>query len=125
MKKIMLGLYLMSAVTAVIGSAYGQSVDSQSPLFTASPTSGPAPLRVTFCASAGIGIDFGDGGTSGMGIARKDDCPRGGSSFATHTYSMVGTYQLRGFPCPSPHENLCGEVARQASTLKIVVTAPP
>ena len=126
MRKIaMLGVSLTSAVITAVDSAHGQPADLQPPRFTASPTSGPAPLTVTFCASAGIGIDFGDGTTSGMGMARRNDCPAGSSSFATHIYSVAGTYQLRGFPCPSPHENICGEVARQAGTIKIIVTAAP
>ena len=38
--------------------------------FTAAPTSGQAPLTVTFCAFAGIAIDFGDGTSSGMSRER-------------------------------------------------------
>jgi hypothetical protein len=95
--------------------------------FTASPINGKAPLTVTFCSVAGIGIDFGDGTSSGMDMAQSGDCPAGGSftSMVRHTYTAAGSYQLRGFPCPSStHGNECGQVARQASAVKITVTPP-
>jgi hypothetical protein len=95
---------------------------AQPTTFSASPTSGPAPLTVKFCASAGIGIDFGDGMSSGMGIAQSVDCPAGETSYTTHTYMAPGTYQLRGLPCPSQHDIVCGGVAAQASATTITVT---
>ena len=85
---------------------------AQSERFTASPTSGPAPLTVTFCASAGIVINFGDGTSGSMGIAQSGECPAGSLSVVRHTYAAAGTYQLSGLPCPSStHGESCGEVA--------------
>jgi hypothetical protein len=96
---------------------------AQSERFTASPTSGRAPLTVTFCASAGIVINFGDGTSGSMGIAQSGECPAGSLSVARHTYAAAGAYQLSGLPCPSStHGASCGEVARQAGTVTINVT---
>jgi hypothetical protein len=119
-----LGLTLI-AIIIVTTTGHAQPAESgtQAPHFTASPTSGQAPLTVTFCASAGIGVDFGDG-TSSRGIAPSGACPMGDVSF-THIYTAAGTYQLRGFPCPSSHDTICGEVARQANTVTITVVPAP
>ena len=100
-------------------------VSAQQPLpayFSASPTSGKAPLIVKFCASAGIGIDFGDGAYSGMGIAQEGTCPRPGSVFTTHTYENAGAYKLKGVPCPGVHASDCGAVASQANAVTVEVT---
>jgi hypothetical protein len=78
---------------------------------------------VKFCASAGIAIDFGDGSSSGMGLAQSGDCPAGGTSIVAHTYASAGTYHLRGLPCPGSHNTDCGKIAEQASAVEIVVTA--
>jgi hypothetical protein len=107
---------LVWTVTITVGASLAQS-----PFFSAAPTSGPAPLTVTLCASAGIVIDFGDGSRSGLGMPPNGVCPTAGSVFAKHTYTTPGTYQLRGFPCPSPHAEVCEEVAQQASKVSITV----
>ena len=98
--------------------------EAQSDQFSASPTSGRAPLTVTFCASAGIAIDFGDGSSSGMSIAQSGECPAGSPMTAKHTYAAAGTFQVHGSPCPVAGANPCGEAARIASTVKITVTPP-
>lgn len=92
--------------------------------FTASPTSGTAPLIVKFCAAAGIAIDFGDGTSSGMQAAAPRDCP-GFSNSAFHMYTRAGIYHLRGGPCPSSalHPE-CGEAAEEASAVVITVKSP-
>jgi hypothetical protein len=95
------------------------------PSFTATPTSGRAPLMVKFCAMAGITIDFGDGASSGMDIAQSSDCPTGFGSYTTHTYATAGVYQLRGIPCPGVNAAVCGAAADQASAVKITVTSAP
>jgi hypothetical protein len=96
----------------------------QAPHFTALPTSGQAPLTVTFCASAGIGIDFGDGTSGGMGLAQSSDCPGGSPVMVKHTYAGAGTYRLSGFPCPSSaSEESCREAARQAGIVTITITS--
>src|SRR5206468_12010694 len=102
-----------------------QQTTAQIPHFTASPISGQAPLTVTFCASAGIALDFGDGSSGGMGLAKSGDCPGGGPVMVKHTYAREGTYRLSGFPCPSSaHAQICHEAARQASTVTITTTSP-
>ena len=111
-------------LSAITSAAWAQpaSTDS-SELFTASPTSGRAPLTVTFCASAGIGIDFGDGASSGMGIAQSGECPMPNATITRHTYAAAGTYRVRGLPCPSAtHGASCGAAAQQASAVTITVT---
>jgi hypothetical protein len=84
--------------------------------------SGKRPLIVEFCASAGIGIDFGDGTSGGMGIAPEGRCPRPGSVFITHKYESTGAYKLKGFPCPGFNAVHCGAVASQANAVTIEVT---
>lgn len=109
-------------LSAVTSAAWAQPTDG-SELFTATPTSGQAPLAVTFCASAGIAVDFGDGASSGMGIAQSGECPMPNATIIRHTYAAAGTYRVRGLPCPSAtHGTSCGEAAQQASTVTITVT---
>jgi hypothetical protein len=116
--RAILGLIAAAAATVAVDA---QLSGSPAPHFAASPTSGRAPLTVTFCASAGITIDFGDGASSGMDKAPPGACPAGDGSYVTHTYTAAGTYQLRGFPCPSQHDAVCGGVAEQASAVAITV----
>lgn len=114
------------AVAIIVAAAMVVETKAQSGQFSASPTSGQAPLTVTFCASAGISIEFGDGDSSGMSVAESGTCPVGSPMTARHTYASAGTFQLRGFPCPSAaDENPCAEVARIAGTVKITVTPSP
>ena len=115
----------LSVMLAVTAAALAQPAASSSAHFTASPISGRAPLTVTFCASAGIDIDFGDGTSSGLGPPPKDACPAGENSYTTHTYTAAGIYRLRGFPCPSADSDICGRVAEQAGAVTITVTAGP
>jgi hypothetical protein len=105
---------MMIATTA----AHGQQRAS----FSAVPLSGPAPLTVTFCASAGIALDFGDGTGSAMDLAQSE-CPVGSTSHIRHTYGAPGTYHVRGLPCPGSQNTNCGEVAQQASAVMITVVA--
>ena len=117
---------IMAKISIIIATMMmAPAVRAQPPYFTASPTSGRAPLTVTFCASAGIAIDFGDGTSSAMGMAQSGDCLAGSTSYVKHIFTAAGTYQLRGFPCPSPHDSICGEVAQQASAVTIAVTPGP
>ena len=66
--------------------------------FSAAPTSGSAPLAVSFSGtvnSAGYSIDFGDGTSSGDVRCGHGGCPTSpsSSSVATaHTYNSAGTY---------------------------------
>jgi hypothetical protein len=119
MAKIRMVGLLLIATTMMASVVHAQPRGS--PHFTASPTSGRAPLTVTFCASAGVAINFGDGTSSAMGMAQSGDCPVGRTSHIKHTYTAAGTYQLRGAPCPGSQNTNCGEVAKQASAVKIIV----
>ena len=109
-----------SATFAGAQAASAQAPDST--YFSASPTSGKAPLIVKFCASSGIGIDFGDGTSGGMGVAPDGTCPRPESAFTTHSYEHPGAYKLKGFPCPGVNAASCGAVAGQANAIAIEVT---
>jgi hypothetical protein len=100
-----------------------QPQPSDAPFFSATPVSGEAPLTVKFCASAGIGIDFGDGTSGGMGPAQTGDCSKPAAVYATHVYEKPGTYKLGGFPCPGVNAAQCGAVADQARTLTVTVTS--
>ena len=66
--------------------------DDCTAFFTATPSSGPAPLAVTFDASASTGDiftyswDFGDA---------SSPTPLGGSVIETHTYLTPGTYTVQ------------------------------
>lgn len=68
--------------------------------FSATPTSGPAPLTVQFSASSGGFIDFGDGTSRPMTpsavlcVQNATNCQSGGTS-ATHTYASAGTYTAK------------------------------
>ena len=62
------------------------------PPFSASPTSGSAPLLVTF-GSTGFGtITFGDGSTGAMSGGLPTCFTCGPAFSANHTYSAAGTY---------------------------------
>ncbi len=81
-------------------SAYGVNMQStsmgstldQKPAFTATPTSGRAPLTVSFYVNDGDTIDFGDGATGCSVSTDPLNCfvP---SSFM-HTYNTPGTYTV-------------------------------
>ena len=121
------GIAFLAAIATIAagtpGTARAAANDAQSMQFSASPTSGPAPLTVKFCASAGISIDFGDGTSSGMGGVQDGDCPAGLSSYTSHTYTRPGVYRLRGSPCPgSALHPACAEAASQAGMISIIVT---
>jgi hypothetical protein len=116
--------FAFAAISVTAQAQIGtQTQTAPAPHFAASPTSGRAPLTVTFCASAGIGLNFGDGTLSQLGIAQSGECPADLTSSVRHTYTAPGTYQLRGFPCPGAHGAICGKVAEMAGTVKIIVTA--
>src|SRR3954468_6337833 len=113
-----------SLATASAAEQWAQVETTPVAYFGASPTSGKAPLVVTFCATAGIGVDFGDGTTAGLSQGPTGICRTGGLS-ATHTYAAAGIYRVKGFPCPGSHNTDCGEVANQASAVVITVLAGP
>jgi hypothetical protein len=116
------GIRLSPNAIVIILIATIAAHSQQAVQFSASPLSGPAPLMVTFCSSAGIAIDFGDGTISAMELAQGSDCPAGASSHVRHTYAAPGTYQVRGLPCPGSQNTNCGEAARLASAVRIDVT---
>ena|SRR5579883_1627579 len=116
--------YLLLSATAsivvVLALAPAVSAAAASARFLASPTSGRAPFTVKFCASAGIAIDFGDGASSGMGIAPAGACPADAPMYVTHVYGAPGKYRLHGSPCPVP-DRACGVVAERANAVTIIV----
>jgi len=94
-KRTLVTVILLGSILALITGCLNESPPpaNQSPRasFTASPTSGEAPLGVTFNASASFDPDgsitsyvwtFGDGGSSS-------------GATAAHTYTSAGTYTAR------------------------------
>jgi PKD repeat protein len=83
-------------------AAMACSGSTQNAAFSASPTSGAAPLAVTFTGPqsvAGDTVDFGDGT---LGTMSPTACPQassscGSNSMASHTYTAAGTYTARLF----------------------------
>lgn len=75
------------------------ALPTQSASFSASPNTGPAPLRVTFSnipitpANPSIDIDFGEGSRC-TGISTLTDCFSSVTS-PSHTYTQPGTYTVR------------------------------
>jgi peptidoglycan hydrolase-like protein with peptidoglycan-binding domain len=64
---------------------------------SAAPSSGTAPLKVTFSGSvnsAGYSVDFGDGASSGAIGCENGGCPVGGKSAVnvSHTYTREGSF---------------------------------
>jgi PKD repeat protein len=112
----------MAVATSVV-YAQPDTALAQTPYFSAAPMSGNAPLTVTFCASVGIALDFGDGVSAAMGMAPSGECPAGVTSSIRHTYAAAGIYQVRGLPCPGSMYTTCGLVAQMASAIQITVTS--
>ncbi len=82
--------YSLGQATIIVGSTTNR--------FFASPSSGNAPLTVSFSGtvnSAGYSIDFGDGTSSGDVRCGHGGCPPSPSSSSvntTHAYTSPGTY---------------------------------
>ncbi len=97
--------YLATATS----SLFNITGTSNSTTFSGSPTSGSAPLSVTFYSNTGGSIDFGDG-SSGLMMPLTVLCAAGAncggsSTYAYHTYTSSGTYtaKLLGPGCdPAP-----------------------
>jgi len=62
--------------------------------FSATPSSGPAPLTVRFASGVGNTIDFGDGTSELFYYCLAIGCPTQGFNIE-HTYSSAGTYTAR------------------------------
>ena len=62
--------------------------------FSATPSSGPAPLTVRFASGVGNAIDFGDGTSELFYYCLAIGCPTQGFNIE-HTYSSAGTYTAR------------------------------
>src|SRR3989344_7100105 len=79
------------------GSAGQTTTSAQTtppPNFSASPTSGPAPLTVRFASGVGSAIDFGDGTSDLFPYCLAIGCSTQGFVIG-HTYSSAGTYTAR------------------------------
>lgn len=100
--------------------------------FWASPTSGNAPLTVTFYNNVNTGhmqgpirIDYGDGttGSPNQCYAPLDVCQS--PSKTTHTYSSPGTYTarlLQGNPCVPTADTVCAAwVDRELGSATVIV----
>ena len=77
------------------------SNNTQAVSFSASPTSGTAPLAVVFRSNTNGTVDFGDGTSDQMSVSCINYANSGGSSgncttlgnyYAGHTYTSAGTY---------------------------------
>ncbi|MDB5238359.1 MAG: repeat containing protein [Candidatus Kaiserbacteria bacterium] len=96
--------------------------------FTASPTSGTAPLTVSFSASGPSGtnfssISYGDG-TSGSLNAAPVCASCNAASSASHVYATAGTYTVTlGYMPPCAVGMACAQVV-QTKTVTITVNAP-
>jgi len=118
----------------VVGTVTITVTGSQSTTFSASPTSGSAPLAVDFYAptdSFDYRIDFGDGsdldqywGPNSLAICRvRVGVP--GCISASHTYASAGTYTAKLSRVPGPTEANCAGVdCWVVGKVTITVTAP-
>lgn len=114
----------ISTVTiTVAGSVTGIS-------FSASPTSGTAPLAITFSGtvtSSGYSIDFGDGTTSGDVGCSHGGCVGNGptSVSTTHIYTSAGTYIAKLRRHFRTNEGNCAGVdCNVVGTVTIIINAP-
>jgi|GEM_PF-1157030 PKD repeat protein len=91
---------LLGTTNIYVGSTYYTNAN-----FTASPQSGAAPLTVTFSATRGDTVNFGDGTTgtlSGVipgqcsvttgGGTQTSSCTNGTAGSVSHTYTQNGSY---------------------------------
>lgn len=103
--------------------------------FSASPTSGAAPLAVMFSTNQSSGtIDFGDG-TSGpvraigasMCALGSDSCPSSNLYGADHTYKLPGTYTAKlrkAWTCNAPPGAACNAPPPEVlGTVTVAATA--
>lgn len=90
-----------SVINNVAGIVRGQSQSQSSVYFSASPTSGQAPLAVSFSASNAVSgtqytAEFGDGTSGSMNAPAGNGNCTGSSSncvlYGAHTYASSGTY---------------------------------
>jgi PKD repeat protein len=93
----MIGRMAAAAVTGALLCAMVIPADAQQALFlAANPTSGPAPLSVTFTVSpmppTDSAIDFGDGSAASQ-LRPAQSCA--GCAAVTHVYQANGRYVAR------------------------------
>ena len=123
-----------TTVTPTVPPTTGSGTTSVvTPAFSASPTSGTAPLNIVFTTNvSGSTVVFGDGTSAPVtancltGLNGSRNCDTG-SYLTTHTYTTPGTYTatLRGTQCPSTPGLSCAQVITTLGTATITVTAPP
>lgn len=113
---------------AKIAQVCGEGAPTPVPSFSATPTSGPAPLTVSFTANAkGIDpsrfkIDFGDGSAK---LCNSTFCPGAGGWTLQHSYTTVGTYTatLLALPSASYGAGAYKDIGR--TTIKVGGATPP
>jgi PKD repeat protein len=103
------GPLTVASATVTVGSSTNTNTS-----FTASPTSGAAPLTVQFISTAPQGtnigntVNFGDGASANLGfVPTCSSCNAEGT--ATHTYASAGTYTatLTSGACACPANGIC------------------
>lgn len=107
--------YVGKSTRAKLNQLYGCGGQKNGNPFTASPTSGPAPLTVNFSGPGdqfSYSIDFGDGQTVNP-VSVSYGCPAANPSvnvntncrlFSSHTYTTAGTYTAtltKQWQCPT------------------------
>lgn len=122
----------LGTVTIIVGG-------STSSAFSASPTSGPAPLGVSFKASntdgtSAYSVSFGDGASADMmpgpipmmACSVEGDCPVWKPYLsAYHTYSSAGTYTATLYKNSCPKGVYCFVGPLPAGTVTVTVSPAP
>ena len=104
------------------------TVTGSSGSFTATPSSGKAPLNVSFggpVSSGGFTIDFGDGKSFSSGCAHGS-CPIDSTSYVdvVHAYSAAGTYVAKLKRHYKVNEGMCqGTDCNVVGTVTVTVTS--
>lgn len=124
--KLSAGTHSTSATIVVSGPSAPPAVASQPETFTATPTSGSAPLTVTFsgtvtgadqgwCASGcSSTLEFGDGSTGSVALPT--------ASNGTKTYSLQHTYTTGGTYTAKLHQGGISSTSFVGSPITITVT---
>lgn len=99
---------------------------SQSGAFSANPSSGYAPLTVTFTSNTSGTVTFGDGASAQLnancltGLSGSQNCSTG-NYFVAHTYASRGSYTATLWTSYCPPGAYCIQASQQAGTVAITV----
>ncbi len=103
-----IGQHAVSAADSCAQTCVSDTTTTSGPL-SAAPTSGAAPLAVTFTATGNFSsyrVDFGDGQSS-FGDIQDADCSVAGRCTMSHTYTTNGTYTATLRYTPPCSSNTC------------------